>query len=194
MPLVQSQRPLVAPAVLPAQNSDEYFDVVDAHDRVLYRERRSIVHAQRLRHRAVHILLLDVQGHLLLQRRSKLKDTNPGKWTTACCGHVDAGEDYLEAAVRELDEELGVRLEGPGALTEIWRHEPCRATGQEFIRVYTVQWNGALRPDPEEVAELRWLCPGDLSEAIAERPRVFTASLRLIWQHCAGLVVPGASR
>ncbi|MGF1449197.1 MAG: NUDIX domain-containing protein [Opitutales bacterium] len=189
MPLVHTQRPVLAPTVLPAQHADEFFDVVDAHDRVLYQERRSVVHAQRLRHRAVHILLLDARGHLLLQRRSRFKDTNPGKWTTACCGHVDAGEAYLDAARRELREELGVCLDAASPLTEIWRHEPCRATGHEFIRVYTLRWNGPLQPDPDEVAELRWLCAGDLSEAIAERPRVFTASLRLIWQHCADRLV-----
>jgi isopentenyl-diphosphate delta-isomerase type 1 len=166
---------------------DEWFDVVDANDRVLRRERRTTVHSQGLFHRAVHILVFRSDGQVLLQRRSMSKDTNPGKWTSSCCGHVDAGEDYREAAVRELDEELGIALDGPDGLSELFRHGPCRATGNEFIRVYRVFWDGAVQPHPDEVSELRWLSPGDLSEAVAARPRVFTPSLRLVWEKYGAL-------
>ncbi|MGF1483939.1 MAG: NUDIX domain-containing protein [Opitutales bacterium] len=185
MSLIEPRNAVSGQRVLPAQNEHEYFDVVDPQDRVIGRERRAVVHARGLYHRAVHILVVNSTGQLLLQRRSLSKDTNPGKWTTACCGHVDAGEDYLQAAHRELTEELGIAELPPEALREVWRHRPCRATGMEFIRVYRLLWDGDLLPDPQEISELRWLSSGDLSEAIAERPRVFTASLRLIWTHCA---------
>lgn len=86
----------------------ELFDVVDEHDRVLRRETRAEVHRQRLLHRAVHILVFNARGEVYLQRRSAQKDTYPHRWTTSCSGHVDAGEDYDTAAVRELAEELGL--------------------------------------------------------------------------------------
>jgi isopentenyldiphosphate isomerase len=89
---------------------EELFDVLDEHDRVLRRETRAEVHRQRLLHRAVHILLFNSRGEIYLQRRSAQKDTYPHRWTTSCCGHVDAGETYDTAAIRELAEELG--LEG----------------------------------------------------------------------------------
>jgi isopentenyl-diphosphate delta-isomerase type 1 len=90
--------------------SDEFFDVVDEHDHVLRQETRAEVHRQRLLHRAVHILLFNTRGEIYLQRRSAHKDTYPHRWTTSCCGHVDAGETYDTATIRELAEELG--LEG----------------------------------------------------------------------------------
>ncbi len=87
----------------------ELFDVVDDQDHVLRQEPRADVHRQRLLHRAVHVLVFNSKGEVYLQRRSAKKDTYPHRWTTACSGHVDAGEDYDTAAVRELQEELGLK-------------------------------------------------------------------------------------
>ena len=90
----------------------ELFDVVDEHDQVLRQEPRAEVHRQRMLHRAVHVLVFNSRGEVYLQRRSATKDTYPNRWTTSCSGHVDAGEDYDKAVVRELVEELGI--EGVG--------------------------------------------------------------------------------
>jgi isopentenyldiphosphate isomerase len=128
----------------------ELFDVVDDQDRVLRQETRAEVHRQRLLHRAVHVLVFNPAGEVYLQRRSAAKDTYPLRWTTSCSGHVDAGEDYNTAVVRELAEELGlsgVKLgAGSGepkaqdisvtkersafpALIPLLKHGPCRETG-----------------------------------------------------------------
>ncbi|HVU38173.1 MAG TPA: NUDIX domain-containing protein [Opitutales bacterium] len=95
----------------------DIFDVVDEHDQVVRQEARAEVHRQRLRHRAVHVLVFNAGGAVYLQRRSAQKDTYPLRWTTSCSGHVDAGEDYDTAVVRELGEELGI------AGTEVLRHQ-----------------------------------------------------------------------
>lgn len=52
-----------------------------------------------LRH--AYIVLRDKDGNFLLQQRSQLKKKNPGRYTYAATGHVDEGESYDEAAVRE---------------------------------------------------------------------------------------------
>jgi hypothetical protein len=53
-----------------------------------------------------------------LQKRSPWKDRHPLLWDSSAAGHVEANEDYDEAAARELMEELGVspRLERLGKL------------------------------------------------------------------------------
>src|SRR5699024_11690013 len=48
---------------------------------------------------------------LLLQKRSLRKDSNPGCYDISSAGHVAAGDAYLPAALRELEEELGIRAE-----------------------------------------------------------------------------------
>ncbi len=45
---------------------------------------------------------------MLLQKRSAHVRSGAGKWDDSVAGHVDEGETYLEAATRELAEEIGV--------------------------------------------------------------------------------------
>jgi isopentenyl-diphosphate Delta-isomerase len=94
-----------------AQNLDELFDVVDEQDRVIGQATRREVHAKGLKHRAVHVLVFNGQGQVFLHKRSMLKDSAPGLWGASCAGHLDAGENYDQAALRELKEELGISVD-----------------------------------------------------------------------------------
>ena len=93
--------------------NNERFPVVDKNDQILGETSRSDVHANNLRHRAVHILIFNPVGEVYLQQRSRWKDRHPLKWDSSAAGHVGAAESYDETAQRELKEELGitVRLE-----------------------------------------------------------------------------------
>jgi isopentenyldiphosphate isomerase len=87
----------------------ERFDIVDDDDRVIGTALRSECHGNpALVHRAAHVLVFNRAGELLLQKRSPHKDIQPGRWDTSVGGHLDPGESYLEAAIREMGEELGV--------------------------------------------------------------------------------------
>src|SRR3954471_6704889 len=99
--------------------AEEWFDVVNERDEVVGRATRREVHATGLWHRAVHVLVFDSAGRVFLQKRSMLKDLSPGLWDSSCSGHLEAGEDYDTAAVRELAEEIGVRL-GSGNAPARW--------------------------------------------------------------------------
>jgi hypothetical protein len=97
--------------------TEEHFDIVDESGVPTgVRRPRSVVHAEGLLHRAVHIwLLAPATGELLLQRRAAVKDSWPDRWDISCAGHLSAGDEYLGAAQREL---LEVRLcVGRGTLT-----------------------------------------------------------------------------
>lgn len=72
------------------------------------------------------VLLVDRRGWLLLQERDEHPVIAPEKWGLVG-GHVEEGEDFEDAAYRELEEEAGVRMP-PGGLT-FWReHEAWGAT------------------------------------------------------------------
>ncbi len=165
-----------------ANSSAEWFDVVDEADRVIGRETRQEVHRRKLLHRAVHVFVFRGDGRMFLQRRSERKDTAPLKWVSSCSGHVDAGEDYEEAARRELEEEIGV----PGAeveLTELDRVKAVPQTGNEFVRVYTVTgFEGELTLDPEEISEGRWAQPAEVDQWVADSPGDFSDSFLYLWE------------
>ena len=116
----------------------EYFDKVDQNDNVVGKISREEAHELNLMHRAVHVFIKGQNGKWLLQKRSVKKDLDPLLLTTSCSGHVDSGESYADAAVRECKEELGLTISSQD-LTEILRCSPCRETGMEFVRVYLIK-------------------------------------------------------
>lgn len=74
---------------------------------------RETAHREGIPHRTSHVWLLrkkDSRIQVLLQKRSKNKDSFPGCLDISSAGHIPAGCGYRESAVRELKEELGVTV------------------------------------------------------------------------------------
>jgi isopentenyldiphosphate isomerase len=90
----------------------EIFDVVDEYGNPTGKTvERSVAHANGIRHRTAHIWIArKVLGRwqVLLQKRSLTKDSFPGRYDTSSAGHIQAGDEPLESAIRELKEELGI--------------------------------------------------------------------------------------
>ena len=141
----------VRPFALAAEATiaSERFPVVDKNDRVVRDASRSEVHGNNLRHRAVHVLVFNVCGEVYLQKRSRWKDRHPWLWDSSAAGHVNAGEDYDSAALRELDEELGITTK----LQRLVKIPASERTGQEFIWLYRAGHDGPFRIAP---AEIEW--------------------------------------
>jgi isopentenyl-diphosphate delta-isomerase type 1 len=159
---------------------DEFFDLVDEHDRVTGRALRRDVHANGWRHRAVHILLFNRAGQVFLQKRSMRKDMAPGRWDSSCSGHVDSGEEYDAAAQRELGEELGLRLADPPA--RWFRVEAGAGTGNEFVWVYRAASEGPFALNAEEIDAGEWLAPAEVSRRIQVNAELFSAAFRYLWE------------
>ena len=94
----------------------EFFDVVDLDGNPTGEKvERTYAYAHAIRHRTAHIWIVRrVLGRIqiLLQKRSLNKDSFPGKYDTSSAGHIEAGHEPLESAIRELSEELGIRAAG----------------------------------------------------------------------------------
>jgi isopentenyldiphosphate isomerase len=163
--------------------SEEIFDIVNERDEVVGQSPRSEVHRTGLRHRAVHVLVFNARGQVFLQKRSMSKDTAKGKWDSSASGHVDSGEDYDPCAVREVWEEIGLKLVQPPE--RILRIEACADTGNEFVWVYRCASEGPFTLHPEEIERGDWYAPEAITRWMAERPDDFARAFVLIW----GLVV-----
>src|SRR6185503_1142083 len=94
--------------IQPACTDGDLLPVVDENDIQFDVLPRREVHLRALRHRAVHVCVIDPLGRLWLQLRSRAKDAWGGYWDLSATGHVDPGETYEFAAHRELHEELGL--------------------------------------------------------------------------------------
>ena len=160
---------------------EEIFDVVNRYDRVIGRLPRSVVHRLRLNHRSVHGLVIDTSNRIFLQLRSPHKDCDPGLWDTSVAGHLEAGETYDRAIIRETAEELGIRLNATPM--KLFKLPASKLTGYEFCWVYMIRDGGPIRLDRSEAVGGKWFTAEQLNRWIAERPEVLTESIKLIWQN-----------
>ena len=133
-----------------------------------------------LMHRSVHILVFNSDNELFIQKRSMLKDSNPGLWDSSAAGHVDAGEDYLACAKRELGEELGVSA--PAALEALFRLPASPTTGMEHCTVYRCVHDGPVILQEEEIDEGVWITVGEMQRRVAASDPSLTPILQLIWR------------
>lgn len=139
-------------------------------------------HQKGLRHKAVSVFVLR-GGEILLQRRALGKYHTPGLWANTCCTHPLWDEEPASCAVRRLDEELGIT-----GLTPQFRHRlEYRADvgggliEHELVDVFVAHAGDAvaLRPDPDEVMDTRWIGLDALRKDIAARPDRFTPWLKI---------------
>lgn len=164
----------------------EWLDIVDVNDKVVGKETRAVIHKEGHLHRSTHIVLNNSKGDVFVQLRSKNKDIGGGLWDTSAAGHVDSGEVYLQCAVRELQEELGVVVE-QSDLEFIVQLQPEERTGFEFTQVFRVVSDQSIVLQVEEIEDGRWLTPLDLSRWMEQSPEQFTDVFKAIWPKVAAL-------
>lgn len=90
---------------------DELIDVLDNEgnktgETVL----KSLAHQKGIFHETVHIWFYTKNGQIILQQRGKEKKTFPRLWDVSVAGHVGAGEQIKAAAIREIEEEIGLLI------------------------------------------------------------------------------------
>jgi isopentenyldiphosphate isomerase len=142
------------------ESEEELLEEIDAGGRVLsLRPRRDFHGNPELRHRAVHVMVRNRKGDVFLQKRSRKKRIQPGKWDTSVGGHVDPGESYEAAALREVEEELGVTgVELAHLHDYVWQTE----VETEHVRTFELTHEGPFRLHPEEIDEGRFFAVEEL--------------------------------
>jgi isopentenyl-diphosphate delta-isomerase len=153
--------------------------LVDARNRAIGRAGKMVVHRRGLRHRAFSIFLVDSQGRLLLQQRSRAKYHSAGLWANSCCGHPAPGERTQPAARRRLREELGItaRLQF-GFRTQYRTALPNGLIEHEIVYVFFGRAPDRLAPNPAEVAATAAMTLAELKCDVARRPRRYAYWLR----------------
>jgi isopentenyl-diphosphate delta-isomerase type 1 len=155
----------------------ELFDIVDEDDNVVGMATRAECHGNpELIHRVVHVLVVSSKGDLLLQKRSPNKDIQPGKWDTSVGGHLDPGESYHEAALREMSEELG--LTGL-PLTFLYKSKIRNEIESENVATYLTSFDGEVLWNPHEIDSARYWTAEEIDAAVDTG--VFTPNFEEEW-------------
>ncbi|MCU1395630.1 MAG: hydrolase [Ilumatobacteraceae bacterium] len=147
------------------RSGDEMVDIVDEHDQVVDTVTRREMRAGNLRHRAVFIAVQGTDGRLFVHQRSFDKDVRPGAWDIAVGGVVGAGESYDHAAVRELEEEIGIT----GVTPQPWGGGLFGDEHYELVgRCYHVVHDGPFTFNDGEVIGYRWVNRVELQALIRD--------------------------
>jgi isopentenyldiphosphate isomerase len=154
--------------------------IVDENDQPIGAATKDKIWEKGLWHRIIRVMVEDNEGRILLQKRSTKLELSPGRWAESASGHADEGDDYNQAAKRELEEEIGLKdvtLEELGS----WQ-----STGDfqgrilnRFNKAYRVNLNQPFEPviQEKEVSEVRWFSLDELKDLIKNHPEKVTRGL-----------------
>ena len=169
--LVYNRSDVLQYAALDGEPLELFDEIREDGSRTGVVKERGVVHEDGSLHPTVHTWIVrsnDKSGYdLLLQKRSECKDSNPGCWDISSAGHVEAGHGYLESAIRELKEELGIDAL-PEQLREVGTRRcgfesefygrPFRDNELSMIYIYEEPVNTAeLTLQESEVSETAWM-------------------------------------
>ena len=128
--------------------ADEIVAIVDEHNNVIGSAPRRDMRAGKMWHRSTYILVFNSRGDLFVQKRTMTKDIYPGYYDPCTGGVVLHGESYELSAIRELEEELGVR--GVPLTSHFdFCHED--GLGRVWGRVFSCVYDGGMVLQAEEV-------------------------------------------
>ena len=152
-------------------------DYVDENDKVLGQEEKDLIKKKKLNYRISHIWILDSKNKLLICKRPSQRESYGGLWTSTAGGHVTAGESYKEAAIREAEEELGIKLQVKHAFKLDYHHpRGCHV----FIDLWFARNPDNLAEikfDSEEIIESRFVSFEELAKEMVEDADKFNPQL-----------------
>jgi isopentenyl-diphosphate delta-isomerase type 1 len=154
--------------------------VVDQNDHPIGSTTKQEAWAKGHIHRIVRIMLEDGRGNVLLQHRDPAKDIFPNCWDNSSTGHVNVGEDYDEAAIRELHEELGLKdipltVVGTYRSDEDWEGHRLN----RFTRCYKATISTTPTPqEPGKIDGVKWFSIDEARTLVREHPEQVSDGVR----------------
>ena|SRR6218665_2053371 len=157
--------------------------LVDKNDREIGVKDKLGAHLDGDLHRAISVFLFDSNGRMLLQRRAAGKYHSGGLWTNACCSHPRQNETAHMAAVRRLEEEMGINCPDlQPVFSFIYKADVGNGlTEHELDHVFIGSSNAVPAPDPQEVMDYKYALLREIEKELQEHPEHYTAWFRLIF-------------
>lgn len=150
--------------------------IADENDNVIGSEDYFVALEKGLLRQIARVFVFDTDGKLLVQKRSKnirlplLLDQSVG-------GHVDEGETYLQAAIREMEEEIGLVGIDLIEIATSYRTNIFNGIYKAVVPVDT-----PIIFDEYEIEKVCWMTPEEIDRRMKETPAEFTDGFIDIWQ------------
>lgn len=159
----------------------EYIDILDEEGDLTGKiASREEVHKKGYWHRAINVFVINKDNQLLIQKRAANKKKHPNLWDYSCAGHLSAGDSSVFGAMREIEEELGVKINEKNmklidTLLKSYSPKPDFFEN-EFQDIYLCLEDIVLEDitlQVEEVAEVKYMNFEDYKQRILEEDKDF---------------------
>jgi len=125
-------------------------NIVDENENIIGVDSRENIHKNGLLHREIHVWFYTPKDEIIFQLRSKNKDTFPNLLDATVGGHVELGSDYISTALKEMEEETGIKAQPKDLklITKFHKNVNDPATGliNNALRTYfAYKYDGNLK-------------------------------------------------
>ena len=157
--------------------------LVDEQDNELGIMEKMQAHREGKLHRAISVFIFNSENKLLLQKRAEDKYHSPSLWTNTCCSHPYPDESPETAAVRRLEEEMGLECKLEPVFNFTYRAEfENHLTEHEFDHVFFGTTDAVPRPNPLEVSDWKYEDMEQIEKQLKKNPLHFTVWFMLIFE------------
>lgn len=151
----------------------EYLDIVDNNDKVIWKNTRKDSYKNATTNRIIAVLIFNDEWKLLLQQRSVNCSFMPLAWAVSAWWHVSSWETYLEAAKKELFEELWIKIELKFVWKYFddrkqvnWKHFKWKKSHFYFESVYEWFYDGKFNFNDGEVEKVKFFGLEEIKDMI----------------------------
>jgi isopentenyldiphosphate isomerase len=155
----------------------EFLDLVDEKDNVIGVASKEDIYNKKLRHRIVHVLIFNDKREMALQLRAKGLKFCAGCWSTSVGGHVQSGETYEEGALREYEEELGIKSD-----IEFFSKDSYSAEGtpDKFLATFKTKSNGPFNLETRAVERIEFFSIDEIKRMVDSGEKIHPELLFLL--------------
>ncbi|MCX6189205.1 MAG: isopentenyl-diphosphate Delta-isomerase [Bacteroidetes bacterium] len=158
---------------------EEEVILVDSNDIELGTMGKMEAHRKGELHRAFSVFIFNTKGELLMQQRALEKYHSGGLWTNTCCSHPRKGETTLNAALRRMQEEMGIECDIKPVFNFIYKaHLDKGLIEHEFDHVFLGVSDSTPEINTLEVLDWKYESMENLSKSIRLNPENYTEWLK----------------
>ena len=157
-------------------DENHLLDVVDENDQVIGKDYKENKFSKGFISRNAVVMVKDKDGRFIVVKRSPKKRTHPNKFDSSVCGNVNVGETDLEAAKREMEEELNIRCEVKFLKKKFNHFQDMNL--KYFTGIFLAHYDGEITTN-DEIKEYHRLSLEEIEKKLAEDPDSFTEGFRV---------------